>query len=175
MAAANAALRVPMAVDPGRRVIGIGEMLVSADPDETLVTFALGSCLGIVVHDPVARVAGLLHAMLPQSSIDPEKARQRPAMYVDSGVPELFRSCYRLGARKERLVLKVAGGASARDEATDQFQIGKRNFVMLRQLLWKNGVLVHAQDVGGTVSRTLTVSVATGVVTLRKSSVDVVL
>lgn len=160
---------------PNRQVVGIGEMLVSGEPDEILITYALGSCLGVMLHDPVAKVAGLLHAMLPQSSLNAEKARLRPAMYVDSGVPELFRACYRLGARKERLVLKVAGGAAAREESADQFQIGRRNFVMLRQLLWKNGVLLHAHDVGGHVSRTVSVSVLSGTVTVRKSGTDVVL
>lgn len=161
--------------EPGRIVIGIGELAVSANPSESLVTYALGSCLGVVIHDPVAGVAGMLHAMLPQSSIAPDKARERPGMYVDTGVPELFRACYRLGASKERLVLRVAGGASSRDEGADQFQIGKRNFVMLRQLLWKNGVMVQAQDVGGNVSRTVTVSVATGVVTVRSGGLEAVL
>lgn len=148
--------------------VGVAEMKVSADPDATLITYALGSCLGICIHDPVARVGGMLHAMLPASSIDPEKARLRPAMFVDTGVPLLFKSCYQLGAAKERLLVKVAGGASVRGTGEeDPFQIGKRNIAMLRKLLWKNGVRVHAQEVGGQISRTVSMHVGSGTLVVR--------
>ena len=131
-----------------------------------LVTYALGSCLGIVAHDPVARVGGLLHVMLPDSALDVWKASAHPAMFVDTGVPRLFREAYRLGAVKERMVVKVAGGASAQGTG-DMFEIGKRNMIALRKILWKNGVLIKASDVGGVVSRTMSLDVATGDVMLR--------
>ena len=80
----------------------------------------------------------------------------------------LFLDCYKQGAQKPQLVVKVAGGASVQgDESKDLFQIGKRNFVMLRKLLWKNGVLLKAHDVGGTQARTMTLDVDTGEVTLK--------
>jgi chemotaxis protein CheD len=149
--------------------VGMADLRVSADPADRLVTYALGSCLGIAVYDPVARVAGMLHVMLPQSSVDAEKARTNPALCVDTGVPELFRACYRLGAVKQRMQVKVAGGASASAPgAPDQFQIGKRNLLTLRKLLWKNGVLVNAMDVGGhQLARTMALTVADGEVTLK--------
>jgi chemotaxis protein CheD len=110
----------------------------------------------------------MLHTMLPQSSIDPVKAADNPFMFVDTGVPELFRECYRLGGQKERLVVKVAGGACANGaEEDDYFQIGKRNFVMFRKLLWKNGVLLSAHDIGGNHSRTLSLDIDSGDVLLR--------
>jgi chemotaxis protein CheD len=143
-------------------------MKISAQPDDQLVTYALGSCLGIAIHDPVARVGGLLHVMLPLSTIDPAKATENPSMFVDTGVPRLFLACYQAGAQKQRLIVKVAGGASAHgDETDDHFQIGKRNFAMLRKLLWKNGVLLQAHDVGGTHSRTMTLTIGSGKVTLK--------
>jgi chemotaxis protein CheD len=170
MATSRSAAAHLFAPDATRHVVGIGELIVSADAADTIVTFALGSCLGIVVHDASAGVAGLLHAMLPQSSLDPVKAVARPAVYIDTGVPALFRACYRLGARKENMRLSVAGGASARhNTGSDHFEIGKRNYVALRQILWKNGVMIEAEDVGGSVSRTVSVSVATGVVLVRTS------
>jgi chemotaxis protein CheD len=155
-------------------VVGVADLKLASAPGERLITYALGSCLGIVIHDPVAGVAGLLHAMLPDSTIDRAKAERNPAMFVDTGVPLLFRESYRLGARKERMIVKVAGGAhSGATEADDQFQIGKRNFLMLRKLLWKNNVLVHAHDVGGCqTSRTLVVDVATGAVTIRSQGAE---
>ncbi len=150
-------------------VVGMADLKVTDRPDDTLITYALGSCLGIVVHDPVARVAGMLHVMLPSSQLDEAKARSQPAMFVDTGVPLLFKECYRLGARKERMTVLVAGGSfSGRTDADDTFQIGKRNMLTLRKLLWKNGVLIHADDTGGVQqSRTMSVAVATGIVQLR--------
>jgi chemotaxis protein CheD len=151
-----------------KQVVGVAEMKLSADPEDSLVTYALGSCLGITVHDPVARVGGMLHVMLPlSSSIDTAKAALNPAMFVDTGVPRLFRESYRLGARKERLVVKVAGGASARDnEEDDHFQIGRNNLLMLRKMLWKKGVFLEAEDVGGRLSRTMSLDISTGSVVL---------
>lgn len=150
-------------------VVGMADCKVSRTEGETLVTYALGSCLGVVLHDPVAGVAGLLHVMLPQSSIDEEKARANPAMFVDTGVPRLFKACYELGARKERMTVTVAGGAHAGlREEDDSFQIGKRNLLALRKLLWKNGVMIHAEDTGGCQkSRTMSVAVGSGLVLLK--------
>lgn len=156
-----------------RQVIGVADLRVATQSEVELITHALGSCLGITVHDPVAGVGGMLHVMLPQSSIDPEKAAKNPEMFVDTGIPRLFKECYRFGAKKERMVLKVAGGAAINttEEAEDFFQIGKRNFVMLRKLLWKNGVLIEAQDVGGSQSRTMSMDVGTGIVTISSKGI----
>ncbi len=151
-----------------KHIVGVADMKISAQKEDEIITYALGSCLGVTVYDPIACVGGMLHAMLPQSSIDSRKAADNPYMFVDTGVPELFRECYRLGGRKERLVVKVAGGACARgNEEDDYFQIGKRNFVIFRKLLWKNGVLLSAHDVGGSQSRTLTLRIDTGEVSLK--------
>lgn len=153
--------------------VGMADLRVSADSAARLVTYALGSCLGVSAYDPVARVGGLLHVMLPLSEIDAEKARTNPALFVDTGVPALFRACYALGAVKSRMIVKVAGGAAAAAAgAPDQFQIGKRNLLTLRKLLWKNGVLVRAQDVGGhQISRTMILALADGAVTIRTGGV----
>jgi len=152
----------------GRQVVGVGELRVSDVPGDQLITHALGSCLGVAVYDPVSHVGGLLHVQLPHSGADPARARQRPLSYVDTAVPALFRECYRLGGHKGRLRVIVAGGASAAEDDADGFQIGKRNLIVLRKLLWKNGVLIHAQDVGGVrVWRTLALDVGSGRVMLR--------
>lgn len=157
-----------------QEVVGVADVKVSNRTDARLVTYALGSCLGIAVHDPVAGVGGLLHVMLPTGTIDAAKMQAKPAMFVDSGVPMLFKECYRLGAKKERMVVKVAGGAhSGASEDADRFQIGKRNMIALRKLLWKNGVLVHAQETGGIqTSRTMWLDVGSGAVTLKINGVE---
>ena len=148
--------------------MGVADMKVSAKRGDLIVTHALGSCLGIAVHDPVACVGGLLHVMLPLSTIDPVKADRNPFMFVDTGVPELFIECYKAGAQKQRLEIRVAGGANSHDrEENDMFQIGKRNFIMLRKLLWKNGLLLKSYDVGGGYSRTMSLEIGTGEVTVR--------
>jgi chemotaxis protein CheD len=164
------AMAAARAIERGsERVVGVADLKVSNVSGERLITYALGSCLGIVVHDPVANVAGMLHVMLPTGTIDPAKMADKPAMFVDSGVPLLFKECYKLGAKKERMQVKVAGGAHAGAcEEDDRFQIGKRNMIALRKLLWKNGVMVHAHDTGGVqTSRTMWVDVASGEVTLK--------
>jgi chemotaxis protein CheD len=150
-------------------VVGLGDMAVSADPEAVLITYALGSCLGMALYDPVARVGALLHAMLPRSDIDLARAQVRPSVFVDTGVPALFRSCYALGARKERLRVWLAGAGTLHDEGADHFQIGKRNLLVARQLLWKNSVLVHAQDVGGGGARTMTLDIGSGELVIRAS------
>ncbi len=159
---------------PGARIIvGIADMKLSSTPGDLLITHALGSCLGITIYDPVACVGGLLHVMLPLSTIDPQKAAANPAMFVDTGVPKLFIESYKAGAQKQRLIVKVAGGACPNcvdgNEANDYFQIGKRNFIILKKLLAKNGVVLHAYDVGGTHSRTMSLDISTGEVLVRAS------
>jgi chemotaxis protein CheD len=157
-----------------KQIIGIADMKISSREEDVLITYALGSCLGIAVYDAVAKVGGLLHVMLPVSSVNPTKAADNPLMFVDTGVPELFKGCYKAGARKERLVVKVAGGASLQNNAgTDQFQIGKRNFLMLRKLLWKNNVLIESCDVGERHSRTMSLDIATGDVVLKINNQEI--
>jgi chemotaxis protein CheD len=148
--------------------VGVADMKISSRREDTIITHALGSCLGITVYDPIAAVGGMLHAMLPDSAIDPRKGIEHPFMFVDTGLPRLFKECYGLGAQKPRMIVKVAGGATSKANLEDDyFQIGKRNFVMLRKLLWKNSVLLSAHDVGGFDSRTMTLEMATGDVLLK--------
>ena len=159
-----------------RQVIGIAQMVVSRSVDDLLITYALGSCLGFAIYDPQVSVGGLIHLMLPTSTLDEERARQNPERFVDTGVPALFKACYRLGAKKERLVARVAGGASMiRTGGTDSFQTGQRNVVSLQKLLWKNGVFLRAEDVGGNVSRTVSLNVASGEMIVKTNGVSMVL
>ena len=157
-------------------IVGVGDGNV-ATGQGSLVTYALGSCLGVCVYDPEAGVAGLLHVMLPSSLDGAEATVHTPARFVDTGVPLLFRACYQLGARKERMIVKVVGGAhQALREEDDHFQIGKRNVRALRQLLSHNNVTVTAEDIGGSrVSRTVRVDAATGRVYVRANGRDYLL
>lgn len=145
-----------------KHIVGVADMKVSSDPSDTIVTHALGSCLGIAIYDSVAKVGGLLHVMMPLSTLDPSKAKANPFKFVDSGVPEFFRAAYAAGAVKRRLVVKVAGGANVQANNEDRFAIGKRNYIVLKKILWKNGVLIEAEDVGGSVARTMHLEIGTG-------------
>lgn len=142
-------------------VVGVADMRIASGQDDTIVTHALGSCLGVSIYDPQTRVGGIFHVMLPNASVSPEKAQKNPLMFVDTGTPVFFKEAYTAGASKGRLVVKVAGGASLGGRE-DFFAIGKRNMVVLRKLFWKNGIMIAAQDVGGHISRTVHLDMDTG-------------
>jgi len=148
------------------RVVGISEYVVSADPEITLVTYSLGSCIGLALHDPVAGVSGLLHSMMPLSKDNPTKAADNPAMYTDTGAQALLQSMFNAGATRENLIAKVTGAASQVDEG-QLFRIGERNYAVVRRVLWKNGILIAAEDVGGSTSRTVYLTVAGGRTSVR--------
>jgi chemotaxis protein CheD len=148
--------------------VGMGDLRTSADTDSVIVTYALGSCVAVVVYDQVRHAGGMIHYMLPHSSTNPEKALARPAMFADTGVPLLFEEMYKLSCRKADLIVKVVGGANIHDE-NGTFEIGRRNCVILRKMFWKVGVSVVAEDVGGSASRTTRLNLATGKTTVRRS------
>ncbi|MGO9315200.1 MAG: chemotaxis protein CheD [Syntrophobacteraceae bacterium] len=152
-----------------RIVIGVADMAVSNLPAELLITYSLGSCIAVIIFDPVSRVGGMLHYMLPESSIDPEKARKNPCMFADTGITHLFKSSYQLGAKKENIVVKTVGGAQMLDP-NGIFNIGKRNYLAMRKILWKNNVPVAAEHVGGEVNRTVRLEMDTGRVVLKVGS-----
>ncbi len=149
-------------------VIGISDFKVSKNPGDVLVTYALGSCIGVMVYDPIARVGGMLHYMLPDSTLDPDKAKEKPAMFADTGIPLLFKSCYQLGAEKKRMIVKVAGGASILDD-TNYFRIGQKNIMALRKIFWKNNVLIDKEDTGRSCNRTVRLHIDSGIVLMKAS------
>ena len=143
-----------------KHVVVVSDMKLGKSGD-ILVTHALGSCLGLTVWDPEIQVGGLLHAMLPLSKINKEKANANPFMFVDTGVPCMFKQLYEWGAQKQRLIVKAAGCGNPLGK-NEMFKIGERNHTLLKKLLWKNNVLLKAEDVGGTRSRTVHFDVSTG-------------
>jgi chemotaxis protein CheD len=141
--------------------VDIADLKVSADVDSFLVTYALGSCIAVIVYDPIRKVGGMIHYMLPLSETSPEKAKIRPAMFADTGIPLLFRSMSDIGCNQGGLIVKVAGGGSLYpDDRT--FSIGQRNYTILRRIFYKAGVMITAEDVGGAKSRTTRLYIANG-------------
>ena len=151
-----------------RLIVGVADMKVSNDPGHTLVTYSLGSCIGLVVFDPVAGVGGILHYMLPESSIDRAKAAKNPFMFADTGIPRLFKETYKYDAKKSRMKIFVVGGAQIMDQQ-GFFNIGKRNYMALKKMFFKNRVMVTAEDVGGNVNRSVHLDIKTGEVFLKTS------
>ena len=153
----------------GDIVIGVADVAVTDDPNARLVTYALGSCIGVTMYDPVAKVGGMLHFMMPNAKSSPDKAEARPAMFGDSGIPMLFDALLELGAKRDRLVVCAAGGAEIIAD-NGHFRVGSRNRTLLRKLFWKNNILMAGEDTGGTISRTLSLFMSNGSVSIRNKS-----
>ena len=153
-------------------IVSVADMKVTKNPDDTLITYSLGSCIGVAIYDPFVKVGGLLHFMLPDSRIDPQKALKNPWMFADTGIPSLFKEAYKLGAEKQRMEVKVAGGSQIMD-GCGFFNIGKRNYLALRKIFWTNGVLIKSEDLGGNGNRTLALQVSSGKVLVKNSANEV--
>ena len=142
-------------------VVGMADCRIGDAPGQVLATYALGSCIGLAVHDATAGVGGLLHFMLPDSAIDPNRSRDNPWMFADTGIPMMLQRVFARGASKRHLTVRAAGGASMMDRE-NVFDIGRRNYLAMRKILWKAGVMVHGEAVGGVRSRTVRLEIGTG-------------
>ena len=141
-------------------IVGIGDCRIAAG-EQVLTTYALGSCIGLAVYDTQMSIGGLLHFVLPDSTIDPARAKVNPFVFADTGVPALLQALYHQGAVKRRLRVHAAGAAEMNDHE-GVFEIGKRNYLALRRILWKSGLLLHGEAVGGSHSRTVRLDTSTG-------------
>lgn len=140
-------------------------MKCSNREDDSIRTFALGSCVGVIAYAPKWKAAALLHLALPESKINEELARREPARFADTGVPLLLEFMARYGCKPREMVIKLAGGATIMDNESC-FEIGKRNILAVRKILWRYQLGAVAEDVGANYSRTVTVRVGDGAVTL---------
>lgn len=155
------------AIAPARQVnVGIGQLAASADPGLVLSALGLGSCIGLVMVDPGARVAGMVHVMLPESHVG---RTGPPGKFADTAVPALLEAVEALGAGRSRLVVSLAGGAQMFGAGLGDgvLNIGERNLAAVAAALRCARLTVRASDVGGSSGRTLQVTVGTGRVTVR--------
>jgi len=143
--------------------VGIAGMIVAQGQDERIVTHALGSCIALTVFDPVAEVGGVLHYVLDRPRSAKLTEEQSEGMFASTGVPAFFNEAYALGASKDRMIVCAAGAAEMLGGAGG-LQIGKRNQMMLRKILWKSGVTLAAEDTGGSVSRRLRMNLKSGLI-----------
>lgn len=151
-------------------VVGVSDMSVSNDPESSIITYSLGSCIGVAIHDPVAKVGGVLHFMLPESKLDSKKAEKNPFMFCDTGIPSLFKAAYKLGAKKQRMKVVIAGGSQVLDQE-GFFNIGKRNTAATKKMFWRNNVLIDHEDTGGNCNRTVKLEINSGKVQMKISGV----
>lgn len=143
--------------------IGISEMEVVKNND-SIITYALGSCVGVVLYDEARKIAGLAHIMMP-SSADVKGDITNKGKYVDTAIPELIKKMERAGSTAYSLVAKLAGGAQMFSiaGASSQFNIGERNINMAREVLRTHRIKLVAQDVGENYGRTVEIFAANGV------------
>jgi chemotaxis protein CheD len=146
--------------------VGVADLAVSNRWDEVLAAPAVGSSVGVALYDPVARVGGLVHCPLPHSELDPPRARQRPATFVDTGVAELLRAVVALGARPDRLTARITGGAMMLDD-NGAFLSGERNIQVATKTLQRNGIRIVGEDTGGNAARAVRLHLDNGRTTVK--------
>jgi chemotaxis protein CheD len=154
-----------------RVIVQVSDAKASADVEDLLITYSLGSCIGVALYDPAVRVGGMLHYQLPESSLDRDKAQQQPFMFADTGMRLLLDALCSRGVDPKRLQIKIAGGAGMAN-GPQGFDIGKRNHTAIRKIAWQQRLFIQAEDVGGSTPRNLYLDMADGSVTVKAGGVE---
>ncbi len=160
---------VSLNVETQHVVIGVGDMGVSDSADITLSTYALGSCIGIIAYDPVKLIAGLLHFMLPDSGMSPDRAITQPSMFADTGLENLFRTMNEKEADHGSLRIFLAGGASDLSQEA-MFNIGAKNIAAVQNILHSEKLEVAEEDLGGLNNRTIHFEIGTGLLEVKTTT-----
>ena len=145
--------------------IGIADMQVCSPPN-CVTTLGLGSCVGIVLYDPVKKVCGMVHIMLPDST----KIRNNSniAKFADSGIKELYNRVLGMGADKNRIIAKIAGGATMfSGNNVEMLKIGERNVEATKKALRSLNIRIVAEDTGKDYGRTIIFDPSTGGLTIK--------
>lgn len=142
--------------------VGMADLKTCVSPDG-VTTLGLGSCVGVALRDPVTKVGGLAHVMLPDSKAI-RNSQQNIAKFADTGIVELIRQMERLGAKRSRLVAKLAGGATmfTFQGQSDMIQVGDRNVEASKEKLKELRIPILAEDTGANYGRTVTFYPETG-------------
>ena len=142
--------------------VGMADYKVGRAPD-TLISYGLGSCIGISLYDPQTKIGGLLHIMLPDSN--QSRANENRAKFADTGIPDMLEELIRMGAARSRLVAKLAGGSQmfAFANASDIMRVGLRNASASKEILKKLSIPIVGEDTGGNYGRTVQIDLSTGV------------
>lgn len=152
--------------------VGLGEICVSNDPSVVLACYGLGSCIGLCVYDPMFKIAGMAHIVLPESNGN--NMGRIPTKFADIAIPLLLKEMRKSGAMKSRLVIKLVGGAQMLQALVfaDAFDMGKRNLEVVMRVLGSEGIRPAAADTGGNQGRSVWLSVDTGKVMVRTAGTE---
>ncbi len=152
-------------------IVHVSDAKVSNDPADVIVTYSLGSCIAVCLYDSATHIGGMLHYQLPYSKMDPQRAEEKPFMFADTGIKLMIKKLLSLGVTRRRMQVKIAGGAEM-NTGPKGFDIGKRNYLAIRKILWKNGMFIDAEDIGGSSPRNMYMNIANGAVTIRSSGIE---
>ncbi len=148
-------------------ILGVGDLGATSEPKKIIKTYALGSCIAVMILDKNTRCVSMAHVALPDSKISPTKAKNMPGYFADTAIPRLFEEMKSatngIISKPSELIVKMCGGANVAD-INNTFNIGKRNALALKKTLWKYGLAPRADDTGGNFSRTVTLYQENGVV-----------
>ena len=157
---------------PKRKIIvNVSDCKVSKNMVDILATYSLGSCISVCLYDPAIHTGGMLHYQLPDSKMDGERAKDKPFMFADTGMQILVEKLVSMGVNKKRMQIKIAGGATM-ETGPKGFDIGKRNHLAIRKILWRNGMFIDAEDVGGSLPRNMYMNMTNGAVTVRSNGLE---
>ncbi len=153
--------------------VGVGDLKFGNLSDEALITYALGSCVGISAYNPILKRGAMLHAMLPSAAEYKDKSAENPFMFVDSGLNALFSKLCQSESEKRKLIICAAGGSSPNArEKEDFFKIGMRNITILRKILWSSSISLKGSDFGGYEARTMVLNLGNGEVTIKMNGIE---
>jgi chemotaxis protein CheD len=143
--------------------VGLAELAVSKEPTDILTVLGLGSCIALCAFDPVARVGGLAHMVLPRCRVETDEFGIK-VKYIETGVPWLLQKMYKQGVQKSNLIIKIAGGARMMNIPGNNniLDIGQKNIVQVKETLAKEGLRICAEDLGGGLGRSVRFYVETG-------------
>ena len=142
-------------------LVKLADFAANNNPDDTLSTYGIGSTLAVILDDEKAKVGGMLHFMFPYSVANSLKIKDYPPMYADLGITQLVKSCLELGASKNALSARLAGGALMLGRGVAQ-SISDGNISAARKILSKMGIIVTAENTGGHHMRTVRLDIANG-------------
>ena len=142
--------------------VGMADYKVGRNPD-SLISYGLGSCVGIALFDSTAKVGGLAHIMLPDST--QARSADNLAKFADTALPVMLNEIIKLGGLKSRIIAKIAGGSQmfTFTNTTDIMRVGERNADAVRAVLKKLEIKVIAEDTGGNYGRTVELKLDTGI------------
>lgn len=145
------------------RIVGMGQIVVSQNPNDVLVCLGLGSCVCVALYDPLRRIGAMAHVVLPGG--DGVRSPSDPGKYADTAVPALLEALADAGASPARLLCYIAGGASVLKTlaAAQGESIGSRNIAAVRRALSAAGIAITAEYVGGSKGRSAHLHIGTGV------------